>query len=476
MADKKGMMELISAICLSHKGLTEPELIKFSKLTELEVKSVLGIFGMFFMNYKGYYMSHNEVFRNIVEKLYYPDAARKQELHRHIGLIFDKAPNNVRKLEEEATHFYRSEEFFSLKQSISTIENFLMLFNPITKFDLFRYWRRLEQRGYDPVIEYNKGVEQFDTQYIPEPDKLFVIILQVCRFLKEFSDFETEVTPIFRHPMIKGKVGVKLKQDKNRKNEEEMASSVEPKNKELLSRGNSLSMQKLPQNKSLSRDHSMKRGDPNTYSQSKIDQKKKSIISTETSRKRRRLDPLGTKEPFYNRDNELSDIDEPDNNLDKDGQRTFNYLEKIGLLKELRQFKLTKDLPTAAAEEKSVDHESKPTEKYSNTESRFAEILEEWEDVNVDNPRGRLRFREHFEKLIADRYHYKRNQGGDYADDAGLTDLNSDPTRSQKHLLSELRLIETEEDKKKHEYLEKIDDIDLEIKSEKIPSFYYYKR
>ena len=28
-------------------------------------------------------------------------------------------------------------------------------------------------------------------------------------FLKEFSDFETGITPDFRHPLIKGKIGVK---------------------------------------------------------------------------------------------------------------------------------------------------------------------------------------------------------------------------------------------------------------------------
>lgn len=464
--------------------------MKFSKLSEHNVRCILGIFSMFFMCFNGYYMCHNESFRKIVEKLYYPDPQPKdklfpepvnpkKELHRQIGLIFDKAANNVRKLEEEATHFFRAEEFFSLKQSISTIENFLMLFNPITKFDLFRYWRKLEQRGYDPVTEYNKGVEQFDTQYIPEPDKLFVIILQVCRFLKEFSDFETDVTPIFRHPMIKGKVGVKLKQAKSRKNEDEMPSSMDKKTKELGSRSNSLAKLGSTQKQNISRDTSLKKGDHNTSSAARLVPQKKSIITTETTRKRRRLDPLGTKEPFYNKDNELSDIDEPDTNQDREKQPTFNYLEKIGLLKELRQFKLTKDLPTSSTDEKSTDQEAAVTEKYSNIESRFAEILEEWEDVNVDNPRGRQRFREHYEKLIFDKYHFKRNEGGNFDDDRPTHDQKSiaqDHNRSQKHLMSELKLLEAEEDKKKHEYLEKIDDIDLEIKSEKVPSFYYYKR
>lgn len=37
-----------------------------------------------------------------------------------------------------------------------------------------------------------------------------MIILQISRFLKEFSDFETNFTPEFRHPPIRG--GQELKE------------------------------------------------------------------------------------------------------------------------------------------------------------------------------------------------------------------------------------------------------------------------
>ena len=40
--------------------------------------------------------------------------------------------------------------------------------------------------------------------YHPSPDDLFRIIVQISRFLKEFSDFETYFTPEFRHPPIAG--------------------------------------------------------------------------------------------------------------------------------------------------------------------------------------------------------------------------------------------------------------------------------
>jgi hypothetical protein len=69
----------------------------------------------------------------------------------------------------------------------------------------------LEGKGYDPVVEYNKGLELFDMHFSPKPEDLFTIILQISRFLKEFSDFETKNTPKFRHPFIRGKIVDKKK-------------------------------------------------------------------------------------------------------------------------------------------------------------------------------------------------------------------------------------------------------------------------
>lgn len=115
----------------------------------------------------------------------------------------------VRILEELTNHYFLAEDFFQLKQTIATIDTFLLLFNPYTKYDLCRYWQVLEGKGYDPVVEYNNGLELFDMHYSPKPEDLFTIILQISRFLKEFSDFETKNTPKFRHPFIKGKIIMK---------------------------------------------------------------------------------------------------------------------------------------------------------------------------------------------------------------------------------------------------------------------------
>ena len=118
---------------------------------------------------------------------------------------------SIRSLEELTNHYFLAQDYFSLKQTIASIETFLLLFNPYTKYDLCRYWQVLEGKGYDPVVEYNKGLELFDMHFSPKPEDLFTIILQISRFLKEFSDFETKNTPKFRHPFIKGKIVKKKK-------------------------------------------------------------------------------------------------------------------------------------------------------------------------------------------------------------------------------------------------------------------------
>lgn len=35
---------------------------------------------------------------------------------------------------------------------MSNIEHFLLMYNPQFKFDLCRYWQKLEEKGFDPVM------------------------------------------------------------------------------------------------------------------------------------------------------------------------------------------------------------------------------------------------------------------------------------------------------------------------------------
>jgi hypothetical protein len=110
------------------------------------------------------------------------------DLHEEIASTLEKiTPNSIRKLEEQCYHLYKAKKDFKLKEIISIIENFLLLFNPNNKYDLCRFWSTLDAKGFDPVVEYNKAIEGFEMHCHPKPEEVFRIIVQISRFLKEFS-------------------------------------------------------------------------------------------------------------------------------------------------------------------------------------------------------------------------------------------------------------------------------------------------
>jgi hypothetical protein len=37
-----------------------------------------------------------------------------------------------------------------------------VIYNNSTKFELCRYWQKLEEKGFDPTVELNKSLEIFD--------------------------------------------------------------------------------------------------------------------------------------------------------------------------------------------------------------------------------------------------------------------------------------------------------------------------
>lgn len=129
----------------------------------------------------------------------------------------------LRFIEEKTHHLYMSHELFELKNSVVDVDAFLLMFNPLTKYVLCRYWAVLEAEGYDPVVEYNKSLETFDMHHATTPEEIFAIILQISRFLKEFGDFENDKTPKFEHPLLRGK---KMNEEDSQKAEIEINKNL----------------------------------------------------------------------------------------------------------------------------------------------------------------------------------------------------------------------------------------------------------
>lgn len=194
---------MLCVLTLTQKGLTTSEIFLASKITQQDWNKLLAVFKTFLMKYGDFWKINNESFKKAIHSTYLSNAQFRTKLHLEIAEVLQKTPNSVRKLEEQTYHLFCGESYFRLKEAVSNIENFLLLFNPNNKYELCRYWEKLEQKGFDPAGEYNKAVENFILHYKPSSNDIFSIVLQISRFLKEFSDFETELTPDFRHPLIK---------------------------------------------------------------------------------------------------------------------------------------------------------------------------------------------------------------------------------------------------------------------------------
>ena len=254
----------------------------------------------------------------------------------------------VRILEELTNHYFLAEDFFQLKQTIATIDTFLLLFNPYTKYDLCRYWQILEGAGYDPVVEYNKGLELFDMHFSPKPEDLFTIILQISRFLKEFSDFETKNTPKFRHPYIKGKI-VKEKPKaseefslfENKKEGEEGKKDMPKSKKEKQSDKNSMKYDVMK----FLEVHS---------------KETKDLLESEKKKTHT------TKDLPFDEDDEIMDELELKKEQEKKIKGMISYLDDIGLEREISYMRITEEL--------------------------YGDFLKGHENYGVDVPSGKVSF------------------------------------------------------------------------------------
>jgi len=120
------------------------------------------MFKIFLIRFKGLWMIRSESMKQTITKWYLSSSENNLKIkkyHKRIANALEKTPTSLRKLDELTFHYYKSEDFFLLKETVSNIENFLLLFNPNNKYDLCRYWQKLEEKGFDPAIEYNKAIE-----------------------------------------------------------------------------------------------------------------------------------------------------------------------------------------------------------------------------------------------------------------------------------------------------------------------------
>jgi hypothetical protein len=191
-------------LATTFKGLTLEELEKLSNLNKEATAMAIEVLNPALIQINGYFRLYHEPIIIHVKNTWIKDEL--PTIHRQIGEGLNSAANSVRKLEEQILNLFEAKAWFLLKQIISAIENFLILFNPAHKYLLSLCWGGLVRQNYDPVIEYNKALELFEMHYQPTIGNLFQIILQLSRFFKELVDFEGDYLPEFRHPLIRNRL------------------------------------------------------------------------------------------------------------------------------------------------------------------------------------------------------------------------------------------------------------------------------
>ena len=197
-------VELMKYLATTSKGLSASELERLTNLNPDSTRLSLLILSPVLVSVDDLHRFYNEEVAGYVRQTWIKGTV--VGLQKSIGQVLTSSPNSVRKLEEQILNLYEAKEWFQLKQVISAVENFLILFNPIHKYLLSTCWGGLVRQNYDPVIEYNKAVELFEMHYQPSIADLFRVVLQLSRFFKELVDFEGEGLPEFRHPLVRNRL------------------------------------------------------------------------------------------------------------------------------------------------------------------------------------------------------------------------------------------------------------------------------
>ncbi|CAD8192999.1 unnamed protein product [Paramecium octaurelia] len=182
-----------------NKGISIDEVMASCSCTQEQFIKVYDFFKICFLEKNLVYSIYILTMRQAIQQIQF-----SKNLYDQYLLIIEHSTNSTRKLEELIQQYSKNKKYFKLKEIIINIEHFLILWNPYNKFELCQLWEMLEQNGYDLVMEYNKAVENFQAIYKPTTEGLFFIMLQICIFLREFSNFEKEGTPAYKHPLLRG--------------------------------------------------------------------------------------------------------------------------------------------------------------------------------------------------------------------------------------------------------------------------------
>ena len=200
------LKKVLACLALTRSGLTEDELKILTGVQFEQFYDMVAIFSVFISSYQGLYQICVDSFREIVlQRLILNPVA----FHLDIADVVESQRFTVRNVQEQVHHLYESGNWMRLKDKLVSLEVFCVLMTPDYKLELAMYWQKLESCHFDVVQEYNRSLELFVENNHLGNQELFVLVVQFCRLFKELTDFETELTPEFKHPHLRGQFELK---------------------------------------------------------------------------------------------------------------------------------------------------------------------------------------------------------------------------------------------------------------------------
>lgn len=191
--------KVLGYLAVTRCGLSIEELSQVCSHSEAVIR-VLEVFHICLFSYDNLWMFKSDIFNKVIINKFFPNP---YQLHMDLIETLNTHKVTVRTVHEKIYHYKEIKEWMLLKDTICILEVFFIMYTPQYRLELFRCWSLLQEHHFDPVQEYNKTLEQFVEQHKPKNPEIFIILVQICRFFKEFSQTENTEICEFRHPPLR---------------------------------------------------------------------------------------------------------------------------------------------------------------------------------------------------------------------------------------------------------------------------------
>jgi hypothetical protein len=193
------VLKVLGYLAISRCGLGIDDLKSLCSHSE-SVIQVLEVFSICFFTCESLFLFKSDIFSKVIISRF---ILQLSHLRFDILEHFSLRKVSIKSVQERIYHYKELKEWLSLKDCLTSLEVFFIMYSPQNRLELIRCWNLLFEHHFDPVQEYNKTLEHFVEQHNPSNQEIFIILVQLCRFFKEFSIFEPASICEFRHPPLK---------------------------------------------------------------------------------------------------------------------------------------------------------------------------------------------------------------------------------------------------------------------------------